>query len=485
MNHSWQRRRAIAWYECVLVVRDATMWLSIAALVVAIVAAWMSGSGWLDTQRALIETLAREERVRLADLQRLVDREVEKAQVAGQASALVPFNVRHATYAGHYMGQRWMVLPILQAAALALGESDLQPGTALASLDRWQGQDRGEFASPAWLRLPRFDLFFATAYLLPLALILTCTAAVSAEREHRTLHLRLTQGTRPWTLGIGRVLMRGGLVTASGGAAVAVLMLMRGGADGDTLARLAVWEVSLAAYAACWLAVIAWIDAGGRSIAANLLMASGAWILLLFVLPGAVTTFAELRHPVNSRAELERTRREAYQETWNGRNEEILRAFYAAHPEIPPDRDPRGSLERYAVFQMRALELIREEVRPIETTLDTRARAYRESLHASRYASPLLLFYDLSTTAAGTDEARREDFRAQRERFLAEWDDFYATRIYQRIAVDDLSRTPAFRYQETGLKARAGNIAASLAALFGLTAIMLTAAFQRYRHFPV
>jgi hypothetical protein len=366
-----------------------------------------------------------------------------------------------------------------------LGESDLQPGAALASLDRWQGQNRGEFESPAWLRLPRFDLFFATAYLVPLALILTCTAAVSTEREHRTLHLRLTQGTRPWTLGLGRVLMRGGLVTAFAGLTVAVLMLARGGMNGDTLARLAVWEASLAAYAASWLAVIAWIDAGGRSIAANLLMASGAWILLLFVLPGAVTTFAELRHPVDSRAELERTRRQAYQETWNGRNEEILQAFYAAHPEIPPDRDPRGSNERYAVFQMRALELIQEEVRPIEASLDARARAYRESIHATRFASPLLLFYDLATTAAGTDEARRDDFRAQRERFLTEWDDFYKTRIYQRVAVDDLSRTPTFRYQEPGLKARAGAIAASLAALLGLAALTLAAALRRYHRFPV
>jgi hypothetical protein len=485
MNLVWRRRLTVARYECILVARDATMWLSVATLVTAIVAAWISGNGWLDTQRALLETLTREQQVRLADLQQRIDREREKADAAGLTSAPVPFNVRHATYAGHYMGQRWMVLPILQAAGLALGESDLQPGAALASLDRWQGQDRGEFASPAWLRLPRFDLFFATAYLLPLALILTCTAAVSTEREHRTLHLRLTQGTRPWTLGIGRVLMRGGLVTASAGLTVAVLLVAWAGANTDTLARLAVWELSLAAYAACWLAVIAWIDAGGRSIAANLLMASGAWILLLFVLPGAVTTVAELRRPVDSRAELERTRREAYQETWNGRNEEILRAFYAAHPEIPPDRDPRGSLERYAIFQMRALELIQDEVRPIETTLDTGARAYRDSIHASRFASPLLLFYDLATTAAGTDEARRQNFRAQRERFLVEWDRFYATRIYQRIAVDDLSRTPVFRYEEPGLQVRASSVAASLATLSALASVVLMAALRRYRHFPV
>lgn len=480
MNHSWRRRRTVAWYECLLVARDGAMWLSVAALVAAIVAAWMTSTAWLDTQRTLVDTRAREERIRLIDLQKMIDREREKAAASGQDSALVPFNVRHATYAGHYMGQRWMVLPILDAAPLALGESDLQPGAALASLDRWQGEDRGEFASPAWLRLPRFDLFFAIAYLLPLALILTCTAAVSAEREHGTLHLRLTQGTRPSRLGIGRVLMRGGLVTAAAGVTVAILLVTRFGASGDVLARLALWELSLAAYAACWLAVIAWIDAGSHSIAANLLMASGAWILLLFVLPGAVTMGAELRHPVESRAALERTRREAYQDTWNGRNEEILQAFYAAHPEIPADRDPRGSLERYAIFQMRALELIQQAVRPVETSLDERARAYRTFIGAARFASPLLLFYDLSTTAAGTDDARREDFRAQRERFLAAWDAFYAPRIYQRIAVDDLSRTPAIRYREPGLRPRAGALTASLATLLGFAGLTFAAAFRRY-----
>lgn len=87
-----------------------------------------------------------------------------------------------------------------------------------------------------------------------------------------------------------------------------------------------------------------------------------------------------------------------------------MKAFYAARPEIPPERDPPGSNERYGIYQMRLLEIMRERLLPLEATFDRRAADYRGFIEDARFGSPLLLFHDLSTSAAGTHTARLEDF---------------------------------------------------------------------------
>lgn len=479
------RRRTLALYECRLAWRDPVLWIALIVLLAAVSVAWSMSQAWVDAQETLQQSLLAEEQERLAGLQRDIDAERGKLEAAGTPLAPVTFGFRHATNIGHYSGQRWMVQPPLATAALAIGERDLQPGAFLASLDRWQGDDRGEFTSPLWLRFGRFDLFFVTGYLLPLILILVCAGTVSSEKERQTLHLRLAQGTRPWTLALARLALKGGGVTLVLGLSVALLSWRAGVVAEGQLPRLMLWEAGLVAYAALWLALIAWVDAGGRSVAANLLMCTGVWIVVLLVLPGLATAAADAWTPLESRAAFGRSQRDAYQDVWSHSNDGVLRTFYAEHPEIPPIDDPARSLERYMAFQMRALDLIAARLGPIEGRLNETAARHRAFTYAARFASPVLLLHDVLSTAAGSDMPRIEDLWRQREHFLTEWHDFYAPRIYARVPIEDLRATPAFRYAEPALRARAPAMAMTLLGLLAPAALIAAAAARGYRRFPL
>jgi len=465
-----------------LIWRDRAVWMTAAALALTLGAAWLSAHTWTAGHQSRIDVLLAEQATRLEGVQERIDTERAGLLAEGKPLSPVLFGSRHGTSIGHYSGGRWMVQPVLPTTPLALGELDLQPLGHLASVDRWQGQATAEPSSPIWQRFPRFDVLFVLAYLFPLALIVTCAGIVAAEREAGTLRLRAAQGGGLAALAFGRVGVRGGLLTA-----LAILVVIGGawgttGVTGAVVPYLAIWIAGCVAYAAFWLGLMLWVDSWGQSTGVNLLVCAGCWLLLLFVSPGVVRVAADWTRPVISRASFEQERREAYQDTWGTlTNREVLAAFYASRPEISPSRDEEGGLERYGIYQMRLLEIMRETLIPLERVFDQRAAEYRAFIARARFWSPLLVLHHLSTTSAGTDRVRLEDFLRQRAAFLGEWDDFYITRIYTREPIEDLNATPTFAYTAPSLASQAPAVLASLAGLLLPAVAMSWLAFRGYR----
>jgi hypothetical protein len=478
--------RVIARAEARLIWRDPAVWITAAALALGLGAAWVNAHVWATGHAARIAVLLTEQDARLRDMQGRINKEREGLLAAGKPLAPVLFGSRHGTTVGHYSGGRWMVPSVSPLTPLALGELDLQPLGYLASVDRWQGQARAEPSSPIWQRFPRFDVLFALAYLLPLALIVTCAGVVSAEREAGTLRLRAAQGSVLANLGFGRVLLRGGLLTIVSISTVVAGAVATGSMTAASWPSLVLWIAACVAYVAFWLSIIVWIDSWGQSTGVNLLACAACWLVLLFVAPGVVRVAADWTRPVTSRASFEQTRRVAYQDTW-GRltNAEVLKAFYASRPDINPERDKPGGLERYGIYQMRLLEIMRETLLPMEAQFDQQASAYRRLVSDLRFASPLLLLHDLSASAASTSAARLEDFLAQRNTFLAEWDKFYIESIYQRVPIEDLNQTPIFTYREPALAIGSATTMASLAGLLLPACVLAWAARGGYRRMAV
>lgn len=100
---------------------------------------------------------------------------------------------------------------------------------------------------------------------------------------------------------------------------------------------------------------------------------------------------------------------------------------------------------------MRTLEIMREELLPLEAAHDAQAARRRALMGTLRFVSPLLLLHDVSTTAAGTDAGRVDAFRRQCARFFETWDEFYVTRIYSREPIEDLAQTPSFTFEEPSM----------------------------------
>lgn len=315
-------------YECRLVYRDPAVWVLAVTLVALTAGGWILASRWTAAHGHLVDTLLREQDLRLRDLQTRIDRERAGLLEKGAPLAPVLFGSRHATSIGHYSGNRWMVQPLLPTAPLALGEADLQPLGVLASVDRWQGQHREQYSSPLWQRFVRFDVNFVVGYLAPLVVIVLCAGVVAGEREGGTLLLRLVQGGGLASVGVGRALLRGALIAGLVVTTVVGLQVASSGAMETTgMVRLVIWSTGVVTYLGFWLALIVWVDSRAQGVAVNLLTCTGLWVVLVFVVPAAVTVVADVVHPIASRAEFERARRHAYQEAWSLSNDEVLKAF--------------------------------------------------------------------------------------------------------------------------------------------------------------
>ena len=465
--------------------RDPALWILCLLLAGLTTVAWRTTKVGLAEQGRPTGVLLHEERLRLAGIQERAARERDDLLAKGQPLSPVLFGSRHATTIGHYSGGRWMTLPALPTGSLAMGERDLQPLGYLASVDRWQGQKESQFSSPLWQRMVRFDVQFVAAYLLPLAIIVLCAGAVASERERGTLSLHRAHGSSGIRLGIGRGLVRTGILVMGVVVSAWGLMALDGVADAYGSMRLGGWVAGLVCYAAFWLGAMAVIDSYVPSVKGNLLTGLVAWVIVLFLLPALVTLLADVMHPVRSRADVERQRRQAYQDTWSLSNDEVLTAFYASHPEIPPSRDARGGLERYAIYQMRLLELMRERLLAVESGFEETAERRRRLLGVVRFASPVLLLQDITTWAAGTHGDRFAEFRRQREQFLEKWDRFYITRIYSREPIENLAETPVFTFQEPLVRDTVAGPAWSCLGLLGAALGLLGWASVRFRHQPL
>lgn len=126
----------------------------------------------------------------------------------------------------------------------------------------------------------------------------------------------------------------------------------------------------------------------------------------------------------------------------------IMTAFYREHPHIAPARDPRGSNERFMIYQMRAVLLLDERVRDIEERYTRQRQAQRRFLAAARFVSPALLMQHALEEVAGTGVGRRAHFDAQLDAFFSEWRAFFIPRIYNRVPVVEHTATPRFSYVE-------------------------------------
>ena len=129
-------------------------------------------------------------------------------------------------------------------------------------------------------------------------------------------------------MGVGRALLRGALIAGLVVTTVVGLQVASSGAMETTgMVRLVIWSTGVVTYLGFWLALIVWVDSRAQGVAVNLLTCTGLWVVLVFVVPAAVTVVADVVHPIASRAEFERARRHAYQEAWSLSNDEVLKAF--------------------------------------------------------------------------------------------------------------------------------------------------------------
>lgn len=439
----------VARQEARLLLADRTLWI-VSALFVAIV-----GYGLFNgfTQAALKETALAS--VLNAQQRGEQSRRALLGRILHERAVPDPFaNPADPSAMGGGYGGRYAYMPISPLAPLAFGQSDIRP-------DYYKVTNRSkinflydtEIENPWNLLSGHFDLSFVIVYLFPLLIFALSYNFLSAEREHGTLRMLLSQAVALPHLVAGKIAVRAAVLLAWAVVVplVALTLLRPDARSAAYLGPLASWGAFVAAYAAIWFALAFAVNAFGRSSATNALILIGAWIVCVLILPVVLNVVVSIASPVPSRTELATRTRLVTGEALT-RYAALLSADYqyVDNPELL--RPQNGRI--VVAGRMRGTYLMERDVdQQLEGLLDAfnRQLAGQQQL-ISRYGgiSPAIVAYEGLTAVAGTGVRRHLHFQQQIDEFHRRWRDFFDPKIQNGIAISeaDLDRMPAFSWSE-------------------------------------
>lgn len=439
----------VARQEARLLLADRTLWI-ISALFVAIV-----GYGLFNgvKQAALKETALAS--VLQAQMRGEQTRRALLGRILHEGALPDPFaNPADPSVMGGGYGGRYAYMPISPLAPLAFGQSDIRP-------DYYKVTNRSkinflydtEIENPWNLLSGHFDLSFVIVYLFPLLIFALSYNFLSAEREHGTLKMLLSQGIALPHLVAGKIAVRAAVLLAWAVIVplVAVTILRPEARSAEYLGPLASWCAFVVAYAAIWFALAFTVNALGRSSATNALILIGAWIVCVLILPVVLNVVVSVASPVPSRTELATRTRLVTGEALT-RYATLLSTDYqyVDNPELSRPQNGRIAI----AGRMRGSYLMERDVdEQLEGLLDAfnRQLAGQQQL-ISRYGaiSPAIVAYEGLTAVAGTGVRRHLQFQRQIDEFHRRWCTFFDPKIQEGIAISeaDLDSMPAFVWNE-------------------------------------
>lgn len=437
-------------HESRILFADRTLWLAAAIFLALVGYGLFNGASQAALkQEALSSILAAQDRGETAYRE-------QWERVMTRQEAPDPFsNPVDPASMGGGMGARYAYMPIGALAPLAFGQSDLLPDYyRVTNSSKVTFMYDGEIENPWNLLNGHFDLSFIVIYLAPLLIFAMTYNLLSAEREHGTLRLLLSQPIGLWSLVIGKVIVRAAalLLCTVVVPLIALLIIRPDVRSAANLVALGWWAVYVAAYCSVWFALTIAVNAWGRSSAVNALILIGSWVVLVLVVPVLLNLVVSTARPAPSRTELA-TRTRLVTIAGLARYDELLGTDYeyATKPELLLP-DEKG---RFTVAPRRRGSYLLQ--RDVDRELDAVLDAFRTQLAGQQalvdrfgFLSPAVVAYEGLTALAGTGVRRHQHFQRQIDEFHARWKAFFEPRIVGGIAITraDLDAMPRFVWRE-------------------------------------
>lgn len=428
---------------------DRSLWLVCATL--ALLLGWGLHNGLAETaarEQLLERILEQEPRREASQIERL------RRVMAGQEKPDPFANPADPASVGGGMGARHAVMPYLALAPLALGQSDMQPNYYRVSYrSRASFMDDTELESPWHLLSGPFDPVFVIVYLLPLAILALSWNLLSAEREHGTLRLLLSQPVSLRTVVLGKLALRAlALSFTLSAVLVAVLLAARPALrSADGLLHVGAAVGIVLAYGLFWFALAAAVNMLGRGSAFNALALVASWVMLVLVVPVLLNLAVTVASPAPSRIELAARMRLAAIEGLN-RYQTLLSADYR-YVDQPQTLLPKNG--KFEVASRRRAQYLvgRDTDREIETLIDRfDAQLAGQQALVDRWSwlSPAIVANEALTALAGTGSSRYLRFRRQVSHYHLQWKEFFEPRLLHGLAMSegDLRALPRFGWAE-------------------------------------
>lgn len=360
---------------------------------------------------------------------------------------------------GSGMGRHFAVMPVLPLAPLAFGQSDIQP-------DYYQITYRSkanfmydtEIENPWNLLTGHFDLCFVIVYVLPLLVFSLSYNLLSAEREHGTLKMLLSQPVDLSTIVAGKLAVRAlpVLLCATLLPAMVLLVLRPQLFDIKNLFLLVLFIAEIIAYGLFWFVLALLVNAWGRSSGTNALVLITSWVFLVLVLPVILNVTVSTIEPVPSRTELATRTRVIAIHTLNRYNDLLSADYrYTTQPEIllPKDGKIDVPIRRKGLFLLQRDQ--DQELQELLLQFETQLAAQQALVDRFSFLSPAIVVNECLTMLAGSGTRRHLHFRELVDRFHREWKAYFEPRILRGVAIKeaDFHSMPAFTWQEQSFSA--------------------------------
>lgn len=440
----------------------------------------LSGANWIGERRTnSLDLLAVQEKD-------LTDKKAKTAR--GYKGSTEPGNYEPDPSDPYTIGMslQYAVLPFASGAVFSLGQADVLPidsGVTISTLQRTKADKTG-FENPLSFLSGRFDLSFVIVYLLPLFILALSFNLLSGEREAGILQLLLSQPLKLKNLITAKIAAQFTLI-----AALVLIVSLIGvflsvsDFSGDFWARTFLWILLVLTYSAFWFALAALINSFGFSSAANAVISSASWLILVLILPSLLNVFISIAYPVPSRNELISAVRSVNLDMRRD-GSRLLAEHYQDHPELMP-KDKKADFEDFGLAFVYIQREQKKRVDEVEEKFAAQLAAQQNLVKTLRFISPSIIAQEASNDIAGTGLERYQNFRRQVKEFDKTWADYFVPRIYrmENLTAADFDTIPRFSYREESVGTITSRVGSGILFLLVMTAILLFLTFAKLKNY--
>ncbi|NML22180.1 DUF3526 domain-containing protein [Pseudoflavitalea sp. G-6-1-2] len=237
--------------------------------------------------------------------------------------------------------------------ALSMGQRDVNSGVQSLTIRGLENQRYDtDLFNPASLLAGNLDFNFVLIYLFPLLIVAFTYNLLSEEKELGTWKLVSAQSSRPVRVLWQKLLVR---IAVVAGALVTLLMFAAVVVPVPIDAAFFAAAMIALMYLLSWFAISGWIVSLGKNSNVSAAALLGIWIMLVFVVPGAVNNFLVKKYAVPEAMATVVEQREGYHEKWDMDQQPTLDKFYRHYPQFKKYGQPDSSFSWLWYYAMQQL----------------------------------------------------------------------------------------------------------------------------------
>src|SRR3546814_489761 len=380
------------------------------------------------------------------------------------------------------------ILPPTGLAAFAVGQMDLQRNYTLVDMkNKFNMSDNFEIENPLNLMTGTFDISFVVIFLLPVFIIALTYDMLSGEKESGTLALAMTQPVSLRTFMAGKLLSRIALLMLVIVIIGLYAMLFSGSAlgvldDPDAWVRFGLFLLATFIYSLFWFGLGVFVNSLNKSSETNVTILSGAWLLIVVVLPALISLTATTAYPAPSRMELKVAMRDASIAAEKA-EDDTTKAYYTDHVEMLPEKET----ETYLTVFLARQDALEKAVEPVFAQFRGQLERQEAIVGWFQLLSPAVAMQNALNEISGNSTDRYNAYMDKVFAFQKEWKQFFTPRYLQREIMDSsmYDDFPKFEYGKEAPYVVLGRILLSAFAVLLISIGMNAYAFLRLRRFGV